>query len=265
VIPITLLTDFGSQDEYVGVMKGVILSANPLASIVDLTHEIPSGAVEQAGWVLSWAVQYFPQGTVHVGVVDPGVGSSRRILLVQADGQFFLAPDNGLLSLILKQAKHSKVWAVTNRKFALKPVSQTFHGRDLFAPAAAQLSLGLDPAKLGPVLKRWKQLDFPKARKRAGGKIQGEVIWVDRFGNAVTNIPERMMGGSAKRKTQFQFAIRGRLLRGMQSHYRAVAPGIALAIVGSRQLIEIAVSEGSAAQVLSLQVGDSVEMTTVAV
>lgn len=254
---ITLLTDFGLRDEYVGVMKGVILSICPAARPVDLSHEIPPGDVRSAGWMLSWAWRYFPIGTVHVAVVDPGVGSSRRILCLEREGHLFLAPDNGLLSPLLQGLRRPDLRAVTERRYGLKPVSRTFHGRDLFAPAAAHLAAGLPPVRLGSRVRRCLRWTPPRV-SRTAGRFRGEVLAVDRFGNVVTNVP-----GAALRRVgcrRLRVEAKGHRVLGPLGSYSAAAPGQPLAIVGSRGLLEISVRDGSAAEVLGLKAGDRIEV-----
>jgi S-adenosylmethionine hydrolase len=185
---ITLTTDFGTSDEYVGVMKGVILSKNPEAKIIDITHEIEPFNVEQAAIVIERAYKYFPRNTVHIGVVDPGVGGKRKEIIVYAQGHFFVGPDNGIFSFPLKGSKDVMVWEIERERLGIKEISSTFHGRDIFAPSAAILSLGNHPSEIGHPTGEFviiKEL-FPVER---GEDIVGRVIYFDRFGNAVTNIP----------------------------------------------------------------------------
>ncbi len=256
---VTLLTDFGLQDEYVGVMKGVILRINPSVTLVDLCHEIPPGDVVRAGWLLAWAWSYFPRGTVHVVVVDPGVGSTRKILLLEHQGHRFLAPDNGVLSFLLSEVKSPTLYSVTNRKYALAPVSDTFHGRDIFAPAAGALSKGLSPRRLGPRVQQFKRLKIPTPKPLSSNRWSGQVIDLDRFGNAVTNLPGSLITGLS-RQGRPSVRVKGRLLKGIRHSYDGVGGGLPLAIVGSRSLLEIAVNRGSAAKRLGLKKGDRVEI-----
>ena len=254
---ITLLTDFGLEDEYAGVMKGVILSINPTATVVDLCHLIPPGDVERAGWLLTWSWEFFPKGTVHVVVVDPGVGSSRKILCLPYKGHLFLAPDNGVLSPLLKDAgRHLQAFWVKNKSLFLPQVSNTFHGRDIFAPVAAHLAGGLAPRLLGPRLHSFKRLPVSLPSRRKKGLV-GQVIQWDRFGNAVTNLPgqllRRLNGG-------FEIRVREHRIRGLQRSYSSASEGEPLAIVGSRGFLEIAVNGGSVARDLGLSIGDTVEV-----
>ena len=253
---VTLLTDFGLQDEYAGVMKGVILSVNPAATVVDLCHQVPPGDVAQAAWLLSWAWAYFPAGTVHVVVVDPGVGSGRGILCCEYRGHRFLVPDNGVLSVLLAKVRSPRLTAVSNRRYFLPKVSQTFHGRDIFAPVAGHLSLGLPAARLGRRASSFKRLAVPVPQREADGCWRGEIIQVDRFGNAVTNLTQaflrRLRGRGA-----WELEIGGTRIPS-RSSYAAVKSGSPLSIPNSRGLLEIAVSCGSAAQALGIAVGDPV-------
>lgn len=256
---VTLLTDFGLEDEYVGVMKGVLLTINPSVTVVDLCHQIPAGDITQASWLLSWSWRYFPKGTIHLVVVDPGVGSTRRILCLLHEGQTFLAPDNGVLTTVIREAKKPKIYAVTNRRYALGKISHTFHGRDIFAPAAGYLSKGLAPHRLGPPVSSFKRLPLPVPLANRSS-LKGQVIGIDRFGNALTNLPEIQVE-RLRRKGSLQIRLKGRTLRDVRSSYSAVGRGSPLAIIGSRGLLEIALNGGSAAQILRLKRGDSVEVT----
>ena len=257
---ITLLTDFGLQDEYVGVMKGVILGINPQARIVDLCHNVPPGDVRRAGWLLRWSWRYFPKGTIHVVVVDPGVGSQRKILCLALGGHLFLAPDNGALSYVWSGVSSPRIFEVSNRCYALKPVSRTFQGRDLFAPAAAHLSRGLAPGRLGGRVGRPVRLAVPEAEWDGSRRLRGQVIHLDHFGNAITNLSapqiQRLAGKGA-----LKISVKERSLGGLKPSYSAVPKGTALAVIGSKKLLEIAVNRGSAAKRLSLKVGDRVEVS----
>jgi S-adenosylmethionine hydrolase len=187
---ITLLTDCGLEDEYVGVMKGVVLSINPAVHLVDLTHAIGRHDIEQGALILSASYRHFPKGSIHIAVVDPGVGGARKVVCLRQGGHVFLAPDNGLLSMVIDEKKVEDVRAVTNRKYFLEWVSDTFHGRDIFAPVAAHLSGGVDPVCLGESLDPKEltlfDIDYPHVSEK--GELVGKVITVDHFGNLVTNI-----------------------------------------------------------------------------
>ena len=255
---ITLLTDFGFEDEYVGVVKGVILSIHPSARLVDISHAVPPGDLVRASWLLSWSWSCFPKGTVHLTVVDPGVGSSRKILCLEKSGHLFLAPDNGILSRLLTKRDRFRCRAVTNRRYFLKNVSRTFHGRDIFAPVAAHLSKGVSPDRLGPRVDRFQTLpDLPVVGSPKG--IKGQIILIDRFGNLVTNLPaEQVLSVAGKGKLEIR--LKGKLLSGLQPSYSAVGRGRPLAVIGSHDLLEIAVNRGSAANRFGVKVGDPVQV-----
>ena len=254
---VTLLTDFGLQDEYVGVVKGVILQVNPAAQMVDLCHQIPPGDIVRAGWFLAWSWSYFPLGTVHLVVVDPGVGFTRKILCLDHEGHRFLAPDNGVLSQLLTGVSRPSLYAVTNRRYALDQVSKTFHGRDIFAPAAGHLSKGLAPHRLGHRVSTFRRLSSPLLRKRSN-ILEGRVIHIDRFGNAVTNLPASEMKKLSQERDA-QVRIKGTPIP-VRSSYSAVVQGAPLSIVGSHDLLEVAVNQGSAQRTLGIQIGDSVTL-----
>lgn len=191
---ITLITDFGTKDEYVGVMKGVILSKNPEAKIIDITHEIEPFSVEEAAMIIERAYRYFPEKTVHIAVVDPGVGGKRKEIIVHAQGHFFVGPDNGIFSFPLKKSKDVMVWEIRREKLGVNEISSTFHGRDIFAPSAALLSIGVHPSEIGRPIKEFIIIEalFPSQRR---DEIRGKVVYFDRFGNAVTNIPNSYVEG----------------------------------------------------------------------
>jgi S-adenosylmethionine hydrolase len=188
---ITLLTDFGTADYFVGAMKGVILSINPRAVVVDITHEIPAHDVEAGAYTLLAACEAFPAGAIHVAVVDPGVGSARRAILAECGGRRYVGPDNGLFSYVCERAGGTRVRHLTNRKFFLPAVSATFHGRDVFAPVAAALSAGTEPRELGEEIDDWVRLPALAPRDRGGGALEAAIIHVDRFGNCVTSLTRR--------------------------------------------------------------------------
>jgi len=227
---IVLLTDFGLCDPFVGIMKGVIGTAAP---VVDLTHDVPPYGVREAAWLLRSSVPYFPKGSIFVSVVDPGVGSGRRALLAETERHLFLAPDNGLLGWL----RGARFREVTNRRLFLKPVSNTFHGRDVFASVASRLARGLPPSKVGPVVRSIVRLpDAP-----------GRIVWIDRFGNLITNL--------APGPTRVRF--RGRAIPVVKT-YGSSKRGSVVAVVGSSGTLEIAVVHGSAAAGLRARIGERV-------
>lgn len=254
---ITLTTDFGTRDGFVGVMKGVILGINPHVTLVDITHEIEPQNIAQGAFILANAVPYFPPNTIHLIIVDPGVGSARRALAAQVDATFFVAPDNGVLSFVLRPS--SFVVSVTNPAYFLPRVSTTFHGRDIFAPVAAHLSLGVPLDALGTRLDDWVQLASERAT-RHDDRIIGRVVYIDRFGNAITNIGEDMLRGLDRARLMVH--IGAHTLRGIRTTYADASPGEALALVSSSWHVEIAVREGNAAHALGIRIGDGVSIDT---
>ena len=246
--PIALLTDFGTRDWFVASMKGVILAINPAAVIVDVSHEIPPGDIAAAAFNLLACHASFPHGAVFVAVVDPGVGSGREALAVKAGGYFFVGPDNGIFSLILDKYDEAEVRALRDQRYFRKPVSATFHGRDVFAPVAAHLSRGVAFARLGPRFAGPLGLSFPPVRA-AEKRLRGSVAYIDRFGNAVTTIPSEA-ARSARR-----VIVKGRRIP-FAASYAGVKTGRPVAVVGSCGFVEIAVRDGSASRMLRLSVGD---------
>ena len=261
---ITLLTDFGTQDTYVGVMKGVILSINPEARIVDLSHDIEPQDIVQAAYLIKSSYPYFPQGTIHIIVVDPGVGSHRNLIALKASGHFFLAPDNGVLNLILKHDPVEALVQIENREFMLDPVSRTFHGRDIFAPVAAYLSKGTDISELGPIFSLETIVDFPAIEPQANsnGTLTGTVISIDRFGNLITNIEETILTECFPGVSQKSLIIEmnGRLINGVSEFYDSVPKNSGLALIGSGGYLEISVNCGNAQQHYHVGKGESVNI-----
>ncbi len=271
---LTLLTDFGTEDEYVGVMKGVILSIAPHVRLVDLTHQIPPQDVRRAAFLLSNAVPFFPPDTVHLAVVDPGVGTARRPLAVRTPVGTFVGPDNGLFSYVLAEVPHWGAVELRNPAYRLRHVSSTFHGRDIFAPAAAHLAMGAPLEALGPPVTDPQRLPLPYL-ELGDGWLEGEVLHADRFGNLVTSIGRlRWEGGRlllvpafrpnppryALSATAARVVAAGLELPGIRRTYGEVPSGSPLALVGSSGFLEIAVREGSAAEQLGLRVGDRVRL-----
>ncbi len=244
---IALLTDFGDADWFVASLKAVILSLNPRATIVDITHRIPSFDIEAAGFVLFAAFRYFPKGTVFVVVVDPGVGSTRKILLVETARHFFIAPDNGVLSLALAGEKVKEVREVTDSRFFLRRASRTFEARDKMAPIAAWLTLGQKPKSFGPKLSQYKKANFPEP-EFLGHEIRGRILYADKFGNLITNIPTsaaRALQGRGSTK-KLSLSIDGRKTGRFKESYSSVRKGEIFFLAGSLGLLEIAARESSA-------------------
>jgi S-adenosylmethionine hydrolase len=259
---ITLTTDFGLEDEYVGVMKGVILARAPQATIVDLSHAIERQDIRQAALLIMSAYRFFPDKTIHLVVVDPGVGSDRRFILLQVEGHIFLGPDNGVLGLLLESEHFRIAYEVQCEQYYMAPVSSTFHGRDILAPVAAHLAAGLDPAAVGPVIERQslKKIKFAEAViDRATDTITGEVTGSDHFGNLQTNIKASSLDNLyGNEKSRISVSIRKETIVGIQTAYVHKAQDEILAIIGSRGFLEIAVNRGNAAKFLAADIGDKV-------
>ena len=254
---VTLISDFGLSGEYAGGMKGAILRVNPRCQVVDITHQIPAQDVFQASFVLKNTYPYFPGGTVHLVVVDPGVGTQRKPVALKKDGHFFVGPDNGVFSLIGEEGR-SEGYEITLGKLFLSPLSSTFHGRDIFGPVAGHLSLGMDPRRLGPRLKGLVRLE--RSRPALLGKQWvGQVLFADTFGNLVTNISwEEFRSWVDDHPFQIK-AKRWRLDR-LHKTYQDVPPGRPLALFGSTGMLEIAVNRGSAQLALGLKPGDAISI-----
>lgn len=252
---VTLLTDFGTADAYVAVMKGVMLGINPSLRFVDLTHEIDPQAVQAGAWVLRSAVPYFPPGTVHLAVVDPGVGAARRPVLVECTAGYLVGPDNGLLAPAATVLGRHGVRALEEPRFFREPVSQTFHGRDVFAPVAAHLASGTPPAAFGPALAAWTEIALPAPVVTPRG-VTGTVVYVDRFGNLLTNIDAALL--ARFRGAHLSVTIRQTLVAGPVAAYAAVPEATPLAIVGSWGMLEIAVRDGNAADYFAAAAGTPV-------
>ncbi len=257
---ITLTTDFGTGSPYVAAMKGVILSINPAATLVDITHSVRPQDVRHAALVLDDVAPRFPpEDAIHVAVVDPGVGTDRAILYAEIDGHRYVAPDNGLLSRLARRTPPARLRRLTEPQYWLEPVSATFHGRDVMAPVAGHLSRGLDPAKLGPAVESLVMLDWPEP-VATPGQIAGQVLDVDSFGNVVTNVSAVMLAKvPAGRRIRIQCA--GREIDGVSTTYGDRRPGALIALVGSTGRLELAIVGASAARSLDAQVGEPVTVT----
>ena len=257
---VTLTTDFGVRDAYVGVMKGVILERAPGCSIVDITHGVPPQGVLHAAFVVASAAPFFPDGTVHVVVVDPGVGTERRAVAVRTATAVFVAPDNGVLTAALAEDPVEKAVHLTEPRYWLKEVSSTVHGRDIFAPVAAALARGIDVAKLGNAITDLHRLPVPTAVRDADGTIRGEIVSVDHFGNCVTNVGARLVDPGRA----YDVLADEHRLTGVQASYGAVPIGAPVVLLGSTGTIEIAVRNGNAADALGLEVGTPVVLAAIA-
>jgi S-adenosyl-L-methionine hydrolase (adenosine-forming) len=257
---ITLLTDFGLSDEYVGVLKGVILSINPGAAVIDVTHHIAPQNIVSAAYTLRAAYSYFPQGSVHVAVVDPGVGTARDIVAVRCAGHLFLAPDNGLLAPILQEHAPDEGFRVENESLFRHPVSPTFHGRDIFAPVAAHLSQGLPLKALGPPLnfEALQPSRVPEPRMDPSGILEGDIVDVDRFGNLITNIARNHLETLGAGK--LDIFLGDRIVTAMTPTYGQGKSGEIIALIGSRNCLEIAVNGARASDVLNMAHGGVVRI-----
>jgi S-adenosylmethionine hydrolase len=255
---ITLTTDFGLSDHFAGTMKGVILGIHPDAAIVDISHEIHSFEVAEAAFVLTQAHAYFPRKTIHVVVVDPGVGTSRRPILVEAAGQYFIGPDNGVFSMILSRYP-AKVREITAQRYFLNQVSRTFHGRDVFAPCAAHLAKGVKPARFGKLIDNALRMNFEKPTRTSKRAWTGAVLKIDRFGNLITNYHVEEFGHIRERA--FSLIAGMHPVEKLASSYGEGQPGELFVIEGSSGYFEVASNQASAARLLGLAVGSPLELT----
>lgn len=248
---ITLLTDFGLTDPYVAMMKGVLLSINPRACVVDITHEVRPGAIFPAARILLETYPYFPEGTVHVAVVDPGVGGGRRSIAVEADGHFFVGPDNGLFWLVLQGYPEARVYHLTEERFFRATVSRTFHGRDVFAPVGANLSLGTKIEETGVPISDPKSLFVPSPYTE-GDSLCGQIIHADHFGNLISDIDaetlHRFLG-----QAQPWIRVGSMTISGLSKAYSDVEEGKPVALINSSNLLEISVNLGKASEYVGVE------------
>ncbi|HKI48948.1 MAG TPA: SAM-dependent chlorinase/fluorinase, partial [Desulfobacteria bacterium] len=236
---ITLLTDFGLKDPYVGIMKGVILGLNPKAALVDLTHQVGPGDIVQAAHIIRESFSFFPSGTIHVAVVDPGVGTYRKPILVKSRNHFFVGPDNGLFWPIIKTDPKFRLIHLTRKKFFLPHISRTFHGRDIFAPVAGHLSLGIDPSKMGEIMK--DPVTLPDAAPiQKGETLLGRAVGIDHFGNVITNIHREDLNRFAGNR-QMVIRVGKKSINGILKTYADGETGKLLALFGSTDHLELAV------------------------
>ena len=284
---ITLLTDFGNQDAYVGIVKGVIAGINPFANIADICHNVPPQDIFGGAYLLYSSYKYFPKKTIHVAVVDPGVGSRRDIVCVETKDYFFLVPDNGLLSFIVQEEKPKSIIRVTNNKYFLPLPSSTFHGRDVFAPVAAHLSLGVKPQQLGIKINQLEQLDIPKPVRKKTGQVEGQIIYIDRFGNLITNITkEHLVKGVEGQKSEdrsqklenrikqrkttlkelfslcntIETVIGRKKVVGLSNTYLDVNAGEPLVLFGSAGFLEISINQGNAQKYFRVDRGNKIRV-----
>jgi len=254
---VTLTTDFGLSDHFVGVMKGVILGICPRAQVVDISHGVKPFEISEGAYLVAQAYRYFPKKTVHVAVVDPGVGTSRRPILVEAAGQYFVAPDNGVLSLVYSQEK-SKVRLIADEQYFLKPVSRTFHGRDVFSPVAAHLAAGVPPSKMGKPIEDYLRPTFEKPQRAGKRTWVGRILKIDRFGNIVTNFHVNEFPGLDGK--DFSLSIGPVQIGVLAHHYAECGPGELFLICGSTGYLEVSVSQGSAAKTIGCETGAPAEL-----
>jgi len=255
---ISLLSDFGSKDPYVAEMKAVILSINPRARIVDITHEIEKFDIRMGAYILASAAPYFPPNTVHVAVVDPGVGTKRRPIIAETSRSLYVGPDNGLLMLAAHKEHITNVYTIDNPKYMLSDVSKTFHGRDIFAPAAAHLTRGNKPSDFGPAIRNYVFPEFAKPHQR-NGKLRGEILHIDDFGNIISNITSEELEQMGFRKGCSLLVRLGNKTLSMRfcSAYGEVPAGTLLALIGSSNFLEVAVNQRSASATFKAKVGEA--------
>ncbi|MGD0270116.1 MAG: SAM-dependent chlorinase/fluorinase [Candidatus Sulfotelmatobacter sp.] len=258
---ITLTTDFGSNDHFVGAMKGVILDIVPDAQIVDICHAVQAFDVLDGALTVSQAYSYFPNRTVHVVVVDPGVGTARRPIVASCDKYHFVAPDNGVLSLVYAREPRMHVRHITSEHYFLQPVSNTFHARDIFSPVAAYLAKEVDSLKFGEEIEDYVRFSAPKPKAVDGNRLRGVVLKVDRFGNLITNITpqDAPMIFGADRKA-FKIVVGSREITELHNAYAEAAPGEVFGILGSMGFLEIAANRGAAAQLTGAGKGSDVSI-----
>ena len=252
---VTLTTDFGGDGSYAGAVKGVLLKINPLLKIVDVTHEISCFDILEGALTLNSFYRFFPKGTIHLTVVDPGVGGKRKGILIGTDDYFFVGPDDGIFSFIYDQEKVREMIELTNSKYFLGTPSFTFHARDIFAPVAAYLSLGVEAGEFGQLTRHCYKLQMP-APVRTKNSLTGEIIRIDRFGNLITNISSDFISDKRRIRIRFKNKTIGRLSR----FYEEEKQGKLLALIGSTNFLELAVNRGSAQKLLKAKTGDKVKI-----
>lgn len=239
---VTLLTDYGTRDYYVGALKGAILSIAPHAQLVDITHEIEPQNIRQASFVLRYAMETFPENTIHIAIVDPGVGSSRKLLLGRYAGQFVVAPDNGLLTWIEHDMVREGLWSIENDQLFRSPISSTFHGRDILGPIAGHLASGISPQEMGPEVFSLVLLPIEFRAKVAAHELRGSIIHVDEFGNLVSNVHRDQLAAS----TAPRVLVNGEVIGQLDGAFHHAPPGVAVAYLGSAGFLEIGLNCGRA-------------------
>jgi hypothetical protein len=256
---ITLTSDFGLKDPYVAEMKGVILTINPKATLIDITHEIEKFNIRMAAFMLASATKYFPQGTIHLAVVDPGVGTQRRAILIQTKKSFFVGPDNGILILAAQSQGIEHIYQLTNPKLMLPQVSSTFHGRDIFAPATAYLDKGAQPSEFGPEINDPINPEFTLI-KRTNSSLIGEVMHIDDFGNIITNINATDISQNTAKIINVELPNISLKLN-FGKTYAQAKPKEPIALIGSHGFLEIALNQGNAAEKFHAKAGDKIVVT----
>lgn len=252
---ITLLTDFGTKDGYIGAVKGVIKRINPDAEIVDVTHDIDSYDVLSAAFALSNYYKYFPKGTIHLAVVDPGVGSLRQPILIKTRDFFFVGPDNGIFSFIYQREDLTDIIALSNRKYFLAEISSTFHARDIFAPVSGYLSLGIKIDEFGSPAKECMKFIIPQPQAK-GENLIGEIIHIDHFGNLITNIPANLL----EKNKNVVITVGKRKINEISRSYFDIKERMLGALIASSSFLELAVNQGSAQELLKAEVGDLIRI-----
>lgn len=256
---ITLTSDFSFKDPYVAQMKGAILSINSKATIIDITHDVEKFNIRSGAFILASASSYFPKGTIHLAVVDPGVGTKRRPILIQTKESFFVGPDNGLLILAAKSQGIKHAYQLTNQQFMLPNVSCTFHGRDIYAPAAAYLEKGVKPAEFGLEIFDLVEPEFAKVKTKNNALI-GQVLYIDSFGNIITNIGRKELSQSGI-KEAIELKLKHQQLKmNIGKTYADTKPREALLLIGSHGFLELALNQGSATKEFKAKTGDRVEV-----
>lgn len=254
---LTLTTDFGLSDHYVGTMKGVILSICPGAEIVDISHDVKPFAIEEGAYLLAQAYRFFPEKTVHVVVVDPGVGTARRPILMEAAGQVFIAPDNGVLAMIYAREKH-KIRLISNEKLFLKPVSRTFHGRDIFSPVGAHVAAGVTPARVGKTIDDYLQPAFQKPMRTGKRTWAGRILKIDHFGNIITNFHRDDFPDLERR--DFHMTIGPHTIDVLAHNYAECGPDELFLIWGSSNYLEVSLAQASAVAKMKCETGAPAEL-----
>jgi S-adenosylmethionine hydrolase len=257
---ITLTTDFGTNDHFVGAMKGVILDITPEAQIVDISHAVQAFDVLDGALAISQAYSYFPNGTVHVVVVDPGVGTARRPILASSDGYHFVAPDNGVLSMVYVKEERIHVRHITSEHYFRVPVSNTFHGRDIFAPVAAYLAKQVDSHKFGDEIEDYVKFAAPRPKAAGENRMRGVVLKIDRFGNLITNVTPEDVPALFAESVKFKIVVGSREITDIRKTFSEGAPGEVFGVIGSMGYLEIVSNRASAAQITGAGKGSEVSI-----